>query len=156
MRILYTIKGTIKAIVWQTLDRPRSGSGLQSWCLRCQLFNKSINQSTKAQQPQLELEKFETQFNIIWQACRQNDRSRIWAIWPYINYNTYSFPCRSRQKAGFAGPRERAMLTRRWESASPVTRTRRLMKRPTAKTWLRPYEAWQPNVTSWPQWCLYL
>ena len=41
-----------------------------------------------------------------------------------------SLPCRNRQKAG---PWELASLTRRREPASPVTRTRRQMKRPTAQ-----------------------
>ena len=44
-----------------------------------------------------------------------------------------SFPCRYRQKAGFAGPWEPATLTRHREPASLVTRTRRVMKRPTAQ-----------------------
>ena len=38
-----------------------------------------------------------------------------------------SFPCRYRQKAGFAGPWEPATFTRRRESTSSVTPTHRLM-----------------------------
>ena len=44
-----------------------------------------------------------------------------------------SFPCRYRQKTDYAGPWERKTLTRRREPVSLVTRTRRLMKQPTAQ-----------------------
>ena len=40
-----------------------------------------------------------------------------------------SFPCRYRQKAGFAGPWEPATFVRRQEPTSSVMRTHRLMKR---------------------------
>ena len=46
-----------------------------------------------------------------------------------------------RKKAGFAGPVEQATLTLRREPASPVTSTRRLMKRTTVTTRRRSYEA---------------
>ena len=49
----------------------------------------------------------------------------------HIQYT--SFPCRYRQNTGFAGPWEWATLTRRREPSSPVTRTHRLMKQPTAQ-----------------------
>ena len=53
----------------------------------------------------------------------------MYAPFIYIIYLLAFSPCRYRQKAG---PWEQAALTRRWEPASPVTRTRRQMKRPTA------------------------
>ena len=49
----------------------------------------------------------------------------------HIQYT--SLPCRYRQNTGFAGPWEWATLTRRREPSSPVTRTHRLMKQPTAQ-----------------------
>ena len=49
----------------------------------------------------------------------------------HIQYT--SFPCRYRQNTGFAGSWEWATLTRRREPSSPVTRTHRLMKQPTAQ-----------------------
>ena len=49
----------------------------------------------------------------------------------HIQYS--SFPCRYRQNTGFAGLWEWATLTRRREPSSPVTRTHRLMKQPTAQ-----------------------
>ena len=62
------------------------------------------------------------------------------------SYIVTRFPCRYWQKAGFAGPWERAMLTRQRESASPVMRTRQL----------ETADEWPPSLTSWSQWCSYL
>ena len=53
-------------------------------------------------------------------------------VWIKVRFETND-PCRYWQKAGFAVPWDRATLTRRREPVSPVTRTRRLMKWPTAQ-----------------------
>ena len=63
------------------------------------------------------------------------------------NLSTHSFPCRYQQKADFAGPLEPATLTRRREKATPVTRTRRLMKQPTAQHNMETPVSWPISVT---------
>ena len=59
----------------------------------------------------------------------------LYVSYSSLYYNSLlAFPSdRYRQKVGLAGPWERATLTRQRESASPGTRTRWLMKRPTAQ-----------------------
>ena len=66
--------------------------------------------------------------------------------WPPANKNSTSFPCRYRQKAGFACPWKTAPRTRQREPAPQVTHTRRLMQKAHGTTWQPPDGAWAPEV----------
>ena len=70
---------------------------------------------------------------------RPRESTTMFWLAPVSNINRYTFYLYRltcflyRYKVGFAGPWEPATLTRRWEPALPVTRTRRLIKWPTAQ-----------------------